>query len=582
VATIIGVLPAAAASADDGLPDTEDPRATLAPGWFDAEEYASNAELLAHRDRPEGFVNPANPGDFAVAQSDLALTDTHAFVGSFNGFNIYDISDPADPTLVNATVCPGGQGDPSIYGDLLFISVEQASGRVDCGRDATVGERFQGVRIFDVSDVRNPVQVAAVQTCRGSHTHTLVDDPNGESVFVYVSGTAGVRNDPTGLAMGCATTPIASQPLPNDARWRIDIIEVPLDRPQDAEVVGGPRLFADADGNYNGLQNSPPTPQHPSGANWGPTPVTQACHDITAYPAIGLAAGACSGNGILIDITDPADPVRVAEAADPNFAYWHSATFSNDGSKVVFTDEWGGGTGARCRATDRLEWGANAIFDIVDGADGPELQFASYYKLPVAQTSTENCVAHNGSLVPVPGRDVMVQAWYQGGMSVFDFTDSAAPVEIASFDRGPISDTALRLGGFWSTYWHNGHVIGAEIARGLDVLKLTASEHLSADELAAAELVRFGEFNAQLQPEIVHAPSFRLVGAYLDQLVRAGGIDADVEVEVRGALERAERFIDGKQRRAGFEQLDAALRHLRGTEASTLVTAIEELRTSLR
>ena len=309
---------------------------------------------------------------------------------------------------------------------------------------------------------------------------------------MYVSGTAGVR--PATTLAGCNNNPATGE---NPSRWRIEVIKVPLAAPETAAVVGGPRLFTDpATGAIDGLQNAPPTPLHPSGMPWGPTPITDACHDITTFPEIGLAAGACEGNGILIDISDPENPVRVDEVADPNFAYWHSATFSNDGTKVIFTDEWGGGTGARCRETDQPEWGANAIFDIVDG----QMQFASYYKLPVPQTVQENCVAHNGSLVPVPGRDIMVQAWYQGGISLIDFTDSANPVEIGFFDRGPISPTALVLGGFWSAYWYNGNIYGSEIARGFDVFGLLASQHLSEAEIAAAGEVQLAEFNAQHQP----------------------------------------------------------------------------------
>jgi hypothetical protein len=490
-----------------------DPRTTLGAGWLDAQTAISNLELLSHVDKPPGFVNPDNPGDFGFVASDLAFSGNHAFMGNFNGFNIFDVSDPRSPRVVTSVVCPGGQGDVSVYGDLLFMSVEESRARVDCGTDPRVGTRFQGVRVFDVSDIANPVQVATVQTCRGSHTHSIVTSPNDpNNVYVYVSGTAGVR--PSSTLPGCADEPPTGA---NPARWRIEVIKVPLAEPEAAAVVNGPRLFRDpATGAVNGLQNQPPTPLHPSGAPWGPTPITDACHDITAYPAIGLAAGACEGNGILIDIRDPANPVRVDEVSDPNFAYWHSATFSNDGRKVVFTDEWGGGTQPRCRTTDRPEWGANAIFDIVDG----QMQFRSYYKLPVPQTLQENCVAHNGSIIPVPGRDILAQAWYQGGLSLMDFTDSANPREIAYFDRGPISASQLVLGGLWSTYWYNGHVHGSEIARGFDTFGLLPSEHLTEAEVAAAEQVRLPEFNAQHQTRITWTPSRAVARARFDQLWR--------------------------------------------------------------
>jgi hypothetical protein len=506
VVLVNGLMPSQA-SADP------DPRIGLGGGWLDAQTASSNLQLLAHVDKPPGFVDPANPGSFAFVTSDLAFSGDHAFMGNFNGFNIFDISDPANPAVVTSVVCPGGQGDVSAHGNLLFMSVEESRARVDCGTNPAVGTRFQGVRVFDVSDVTNPVQVATVQTCRGSHTHSVVTDPDDlDNVYVYVSGTAGVR--PATTLAGCSNEPATGV---NPSRWRIEVIKVPLANPELAAVVSEVRLFRDpVTGAIDGLQNAPPTPQHPSGTNWSPTPITDACHDITAFPAIGLAAAACEGNGILIDISDAANPVRVDEVADPNFAYWHSATLSNDGTKVVFTDEWGGGTGARCRVTDQPNWGANAIFDIVDG----QMQFASYYKLPVPQTVQENCVAHNGSLVPVPGRDIMAQAWYQGGISLMDFTDSANPTEIAFFDRGPISTTSLVLGGLWSTYWYNGEIYGSEIARGLDVFRLLPSGHLTAAEIAAAREVQLAEFNAQHQPKITWAPSFAVARARFDQLVR--------------------------------------------------------------
>ncbi|GIF77191.1 LVIVD repeat-containing protein [Asanoa siamensis] len=488
-----------------------DPRIGLGGGWLDAEEAASNIERLAHVDKPAGSFDPANPSNFSYVASDLAFKGNTAFMGGYNGFTVFDVSNPSAPSLLTTVVCPGGQGDVSVYGNLLFMSVEETRGRVDCGTNPAVGQRFQGVRVFDISNVTNPQQVAAVQLCRGSHTHSLVTKPGDtENVYVYVSGTAGVRGD--GLA-GCNNNPASGV---DPSRWRIDVIKVPVADPAAAAVVSNPRLFADETGKIDGLQNTPPTPQHPSGSNWGPSPITSACHDITSYPALGLAAGACQGNGILIDISDPANPKRIDEVSDPNFAYWHSATFNNDGTKVIFTDEWGGGTGARCRDTDQPEWGANAIFDIVDR----KMEFRSYYKLPVPQTIQENCVAHNGSLVPVPGRDIFVQAWYQGGLSVLDFTDSAHPKEIAFFDRGPLNPAALSLGGFWSTYWHNGQVYGSEIARGFDTFGLKPSADLSAAEIQAAREVVVAETNPQHQQKISWTQSRATSRATFDQLAR--------------------------------------------------------------
>ncbi len=566
MAVLTALLPAAAIAQDES-----DPRIGLGAGYLDAEEASSNLQRLASRPRPPGFDGA--PGNFGFVNSDLAFTGNHAIVGNFNGFQIYDVSDPNNPTLFNTVVCPGGQGDVSVYGNLLFVSVEESRGRVDCGTDPSVGERFQGVRVFDISDLSTPVQVATVQTCRGSHTHTVVpdaDDP--DNVYVYVSGTATPR--PGTTLAGCNDDPATGE---NPSRWRIEVIKVPLAAAQDAAVVNEVRLFTDPEtGAIDGLQNAPPAPTHPSGGPWSPAPITDACHDITAYPEIGMAAGACEGNGILIDISDAANPVRLDDATDPNFAYWHSATFNNDGTKVVFTDEWGGGLGARCRVTDQPSWGANAIFDIVDG----NLEFRSYYKLPVPQTTEENCVAHNGVLVPIPGRDIMVQAWYQGGTSVFDFTDSANPNEIAFFDRGPVSAASLVLGGFWSNYWYNGNIYGSEIARGFDSFALTPSEFLSDNEIAAAAAVRFDEFNAQTQPKLTWEPSFTLVRAYRDQLVRSGELSGATLDRVDRLVDTAEQLADRGQPRAAKAVLRALATTLRGPQYATLVTALRDLANS--
>jgi hypothetical protein len=538
------------ALAQEDIPDgpSEDPRVNLRAGWMDAEEVAFGLELLQNTPRPKGFYNAGDLGDMSFANSDMAFTGQYAIVGNYQGFNIYDVSDPASPELRTSVVCPGGQADLSVYDNLLFVSVEEARGRIDCGTQGSTRqvdrERFRGVRVFDISDVDNPTQVAAVQTCRGSHTHTLVTDPNDpDNIYIYVSGASFVR--PEAELAGCS----AAQPEddPDTALFRIEIIQVPLAAPQNARVVNMPRLFADDEtGEIAGLW---PGGDHGQGTQR--TAVTNHCHDITAYPELGLAAGACSGNGLLLDISDPVNPVRIEEVSDPNFAYWHSATFNNDGTKVIFTDEWGGGRGARCQATDPREWGANAIYDIVDG----RLQFAGYYKLPAPQTATENCVAHNGSLVPVPGRDIKVQAWYQGGISVFDFTDSANPVEIAFFDRGPLSDTELYLGGYWSAYWHNGHVYGSDIARGLDVFRLTPSQHLSQNEIDAALLVRFDEFNPQEQPRIEWPASFAVARAYIDQLERNEGVSADRIAQLRVSLERAEHPAGSSEATAAQAEL---------------------------
>jgi hypothetical protein len=554
VAAMIAVSLASAASAE--LPTPNDPRVGLSAGDENAGTASKGVELLTHLPKPAGFRDPNNPGSIAFANSDLAFQGNHAFIGNFNGFNIYDLSDGAHPVLQTSVVCPGGQGDLSVYGNLLFMSVEENRAKLDCTLTppATAETRFRGVRVFDISNLNSPVQVAAVQTCRGSHTHTLVTDSDDPSkVYIYVQGTAGVRQ-PTELA-GCNTTTDPAQP--NPSRWRIEVIEVPVAAPQNARVVNEPRLFKDDQtGRIDSLQNQPQTPLHPSGTPWSPSPTTDSCHDITVYPEIGLAAGACEGNGLLIDISDPANPKRLDAVADPLYAYWHGATFSNDGRSVIFTDEWGGGTGARCRATDDLTWGGDSIYDIVDG----KLVFRSYYKLPVVQTSQENCVSHLPSLVPVPGRDIFVQAWYQGGVSLVDFTDSAHPVEIGYFDRGPFSATGLVLSGFWSTYWYNGQVYGSEIGRGFDTLRLTPTAQLSANEIAAAREAVVDRLNVQHQDKLSWAPSFAVVRSYADQLHRLSLQPGDSAklAKAEKHIDKAEGFWDGPTNNAARSQLRVA------------------------
>jgi hypothetical protein len=432
----------------------------------------------------------------------------------------------------------------------LFISVEETRGRLDCGTqgvaDTVSAERFRGVRIFDITDIDHPKQVAAVQTCRGSHTHTLVLDPNDTTnVYIYVSGTGPVRSgsELAGCALGASLSDTAT------SLFRIDIIQVPVAAPQNARVVNSPRIFADSAGAIAGLWQG-----GTHGAGTQTTSQTNQCHDITVYSAIGLAAGACSGNGILLDIRDPVHPKRVAAVIDPNFAYWHSATFNNDGTKVLFSDEWGGGMAPRCRATDKITWGADAIFY----RSGDNLTPAGHYKLPVVQTDQENCVAHNGSLIPVPGRDIMTQAWYQGGVSVFDFTDPAHPREIAFFDRGPMDPTKLELGGDWGTYWYNGYIYASEIDRGLDILDLKPSDQLSQNEIDAAKQVRFETFNPQNQPRFVWPASYAVAHAYLDQLVRGNGIPSARSSSIARDLNRAEK-LKGTAQRSALTRLASGL-----------------------
>lgn len=518
---------------------------------MDAAFAIRNLDFVAQMPKPAAFFNPERPGDRGQTNSDLAFKGNYIYQGTYGGFQIWDVTNVAKPQLTLAYVCPGGQGDVSVYGNLLFMSVEATSGRLDCGaqgvQDTVSRERFRGVRIFDMTDIRNPRQVASVQACRGSHTHTLVTDPRDKShVYIYISGTSVVRS-PTELE-GCSRgTPETD---PNTSLFRIDIIEVPLAAPQNARIVNSPRIFADSAGNIAGLWRGG---RHGEGTQ--STSTTNQCHDITAYSDIGLAAGACSGNGILLDISNPANPKRIDEVVDPNFAYWHSATFSNDGRKVLFTDEWGGGGQPRCLASDRPEWGADALFTINANR---EMRLEGYYKLPAAQTRFENCVAHNGSLIPVPGRDIFVQAWYQGGVSVVDFTDPRNPKEIAFFDRGPMSDTSLVSGGHWSAYWYNGNIYASEMARGLDVFALKPSEFLSANEIAAAKLVKVTELNVQDQRRFTWPAAFVVARAYLDQLVREDGLRRAWATPIYAELSRAEK-LSGAPRRTALNALATRL-----------------------
>ena len=482
-----------------------DPRAGLTGGLYHADEAILNLELVASLKKPVGFFDPNNLTErnaedlsddsdevkstemasrgrrspmLSFSNTDMAFQNNFLIAGNYHGFNIYDISKKDKPELLVSVVCPGGQGDISIVGNLLIMSVEETRGRVDCGLEGINSEpnpvRFRGLRIFDISDIKNPQQVGLVQTCRGSHTHSVVNQrTNDGKILVYNSGTSSVRDEEElkqciGNVAGDNRT----------ALFRIDIIEIPIENPEDSKIVSSPTVFADElTGALGGLWTG-----GDHGDDTQDTSRTDECHDITIFPTKKLAAGACSGNGILFDISDPYNPKRLDVVSDKGFAYWHSATFNNDGSKVLFTDEWGGGGRPRCRAWDPLNWGADAIYDIKD----QKLVFQSHYKMPAPQLETENCVAHNGSIIPIPDRDIFVQAWYQGGISVMDFTDSSNPVEIGYFDRGPISEDELITGGYWSAYYYEGYIYATEITRGLDVFKLLPSQFLSEDEIDAA------------------------------------------------------------------------------------------------
>jgi len=622
-----------------------DARVGLKAGLYDAGEASSNMKLTATAASPAGFAGNTN--------SDLAFIGNYAIQGNYNGPVIWDISNPNKPTLVTSYVCPASQNDVSVFKNLMFMSVEANNGRVDCmpgGVPDTVStQRMRGVRIFDISDIKTPKLVANVQTCRGSHTHTVLEDPKDkDNLYIYVSGSAGIRS-PNELA-GCAGNLAGDDP--NSSRLRIEIIKVPLADPSKAAVVGRANIFAglkqspahglsDADKEVGAAQVAqarargqiivknpqsgldmamPPQLLRPlldsivktRGGTGAPTAADTAvaramaqpmlnrifagaagpaanpngamsdrsqCHDITVYPALGLAGGACEGHGLLLDISDPVNPVRLDAVADSNFAYWHSATFNNDGTKLLFSDEWGGGGSPKCRAGDKPEWGANAIFSI----ENKKLKFQSYYKLPSYQSANENCVAHNGSLIPIPGRDIMVQAWYQGGISVFDWTDAKAPKEIASFDRGPVDSTRMQMGGSWSVYWYNGAIVSSEIARGLDVAELVPSQYISQNEIDAAKTVKWAYLNAQGQPKIAWPPSFALAKAYTDQIERKGCVAAPRISEIRAQISAAEK-ASGGARSDALTKLSTSIDADRSCDPSKidlLKKALQDLRGSV-
>jgi hypothetical protein len=580
------------APVEDATIPSPDPRVGLEPGLYDAEQAYWNMERLSQTPPPEKFVGKTN--------SDLAFQGNYVFQGNYNGVIIWDITDPKNPVLVNDYECPASQSDVSVYGNLMFVSGEGLEGRLDCGTEgiqsAVSQDRLRGIRIFDITDVKNPVYVSNVQTCRGSHTHSVLKDPNDdENIYVYVSGSYVVRPDEE--LPGCSD--LQPEEDPNSALFRIEVIKVPLDSPEDAAIVSSPRIFEDLeeppthglapadiaaleaakaagkftfkfggtervlpDGFARNLLNSVVQERGGEGAPTAEDSATLAgslqariemmfgggnddetrrrgpdqCHDITLYPEIGLAGGACEGYGLLLDISDPANPVRLDAVADSNFAYWHSATFSNDGETVIFTDEWGGGGGPKCRVDDPYEWGANALFTIEDG----EMIFKEYYKMPAAQTVYENCVAHNGSLIPVPDRDIMVQSWYQGGISIFDFTDPTNPTEIAFHDYGPVATDGSGFGGSWSVYWYNGVIVNSEIARGLDIFDLEPSPFLTANEIAAAKTVEWDYLNAQGQPKIEWPNTFHLAKAYVDQLDRNESLSDAAITTFRQGIANAE------------------------------------------
>ncbi|MDG4797289.1 hypothetical protein [Micromonospora sp. WMMD1082] len=460
-----GLLLASIAVASPGSAQTvsqtavEPAAAVEAPLGVDEIASSPNLKLIANLPKQAPFDTTAALG------TDIAFQGKYAFVGNYDGFVIYDVSRPSKPKIVSQVLCPGAQNDVSIYGDLLFLSTDASRSDDSCSsvsQPATIKESWEGIKIFDVKNKTSPRYIKSVETACGSHTHTLVPAKDKKSVYLYVSSYS-----PNDTFPDC-------QP-PHDS---ISIVKVPLKKPTDAAVVATPNLFPD--GGYEGR----------TGAS-----ATTGCHDITAYPEKDLAAGACMGDGVLLDISKREAPRVLHTVRDTtNFAFWHSATFNNRGTKVVFTDELGGGGGATCNEAVGPERGANAIYDITGKGNSRKLEFRSYYKIPRTNGDTENCVAHNGSLIPVLGKDIMVQAWYQGGISVWDFTNSRKPKEIGFWERGPLSDSQLIVGGSWSAYYYNGHIYSSDIQKGLDVLELNDWRTLTA------KLVHFRELNVQTQP----------------------------------------------------------------------------------
>ena len=574
---------------------SDDPRAGLKAGVYDAGTAILNMKLIAELKKPTGFFDPENPLERGVedpedqesvneeedkqrsiesvassqrypmlsfSNTDMAFGNDLLVAGSYHGFNIYQLEENGFPNLMTSVVCPGGQGDVSIVGNLLVMSVQDMRGRLDCGLEGVDPEpneeRFRGIRIFDISDPKLPIQVGAVQTCRGSHTHSIVEGPNDDGkIIVFNSGTSSVRDQ--------EEMEECFEDIPGDDRtalFRIDVIEIPIDDPSKSRIVDSPTVFADQEtgvlaGLWRGGDHGDETQE---------TYITDQCHDITVFPSASLAAGACSGNGILFDIKDPSKPRRIHDVTDKGFAYWHSATFNNDGTKILFTDEWGGGGRARCRAWDPLDWGANAIYDIVDD----RLEFRSHFKMPAPQKETENCVAHNGAIIPVPGRDIFIQAWYQGGISVIDFTDSSNPIEIAYFDRGPILEDELITGGYWSVYYYEGTIYGTEITRGLDVFKLMPSDYLSENEIAAAELAypAIGAkrlFNPQQQIPMTWPASPAVALSYLDQLERLKAIEDGDSENIKELLST----FDTQMAKGGNNRLSRKIRNLNLSIADT-------------
>jgi hypothetical protein len=535
-------------------PSGNDPRNGLKPGRFDAGVAAENMRLVSFSPKPAAFDTARG---LTFINSDLAFSDKYVYQGNFAGFTVWDVSNPNAPKTVAVVSCITAQADPSVYGNLLFISAEGRGNRTDCAKGGVQDpkDHMAGVRIYDVTNPAEPRLIKNVQTCKGSHTHTIVPDPKDKGViYIYVSGNQEAR--PATELAGCnnGTDPADE----NNSLFRLDVIRVPLAHPEQSEVVTGARIFT-------GLGAAPRAAGRPARARPGAEPTLPTgprnCHDVTAYPEMNLLAGACASYGLLVDISNPMKPVRLDAVSDTNFSLWHTAVFSNDAKRVVFTDEWGGGTGPMCQATSMMQMGGNTTLTIDSKR---KLTEHAYFKIPTAQSAQENCVSHNGGLIPVPGRDIMAQGWYQGGVNVIDFTDPDHPKELAFYDRGPIDaaptapegerGTRGTIGGSWGAYWWNGLIYSSELDRGFDIYELTPSDQLSANEIAAAKLVHLVQYNPQSQPHIEWPAAFPVVRSYLDQLVRGNGLATVRTTAIASALDAAEKQ-NGSQRRTSLQAL---------------------------
>jgi hypothetical protein len=573
---LVATLVVPALLSAQSYPSATDPRSNLKPGRLDAGVAASNLRLVSFSPKPAQFDSARG---LTFINSDVAFGNGHyAYQGNFAGFTVWDVSNPAKPAIASVVECITSQGDPSIIGNLLFVSAEGAGNRNDCGKGGVQDpkDHMTGIRIYDVSNPSAPKLIKNVQTCKGSHTHTVIPSPTDRKiVYIYVSGQQAAR--PATELAGCKN---GTDPAdPTNSLYQLDIIKVPLDHPEQAAVIPGARIFTGLEGAPACITFcAPADTRRPAGGRGrrGGAPGDSAnpaavmlntgprnCHDVTAYPAMHLLAAACSSHAIMVDISNPEKPVRLSAITDTNnFQGRHTAGFSNDGKKTLWTDEWGGGTGPMCQAGSIMELGGNTI--VTASADYKKLTQHAYFKLPTAQSAQENCVSHNGGLVPVPGRDLYAQGWYQGGIDVMDFTDADHPTEIAYYDRGPIDapgDTSnasnrarYTIGGSWGAYYWNGYIYSSELDRGFDVYELTPSDQLSAHEIAAAKLVTLKEYNPQSQPKLVWPAAFPVVRSYLDQLVRNGGLAADRTSAVSAALDAAEKK-SGTARRAALTAL---------------------------